>query len=262
MMKTLEEFISYLIEQIGQPYLWGGQHTALTPANYKTVIHKKESGRGGYTGGPTYEEAAIDFCEKKFKEGYDILYAYDCSGLGMYWLQNVKKLYRSDMNANTMMSKCELTTEKPKKGYWVFRLDGNRASHIGYMINDQYLVEAKGRKYGVVKTKFKAKDWAKWGVPLIFKSQIVNPDPKPEPAPEPTGFVFRRILKYGCRGEDVKELKQLLYEAGYKTLTLNNPNYLSRTVKVVKEYQKANGLKVDGQAGPQTIGSLGGIYIK
>lgn len=259
-MSNLSEFISYLIDQIGQPYLWGGQHTALTPANYKTVIHKKEAGRGGYKDGISYEKAAIDFCEKKFKEGYDILYAYDCSGLGMYWLQNVEKLYRSDMNANTMMSKCELTTIKPKKGYWVFRLDGRRAVHIGYMVNDTYLVEAAGRRYGVVKTRFKSSNWDKWGIPLIFKSQIVDPV-DPEPTPEPTGFVFKRVLKFGSKGEDVKQLKQLLYEAGYKSLTLNNPNYLSKTVTVVKSYQKANGLKVDGQAGPQTIRSLGGIYI-
>jgi hypothetical protein len=257
---NLSDFITYLNEQIGQPYLWGGQHTKLTPENYKTVIHKVEKDSGGYDG-LTYEQAVIEFCEKLFKKGQKVLYAYDCSGLGMYWLQNIKKLYKSDMNANGMMSKCELHIDQtPKKGWWVFRLNdkSSRAVHIGYMIDDKYLVEAKGRKYGVVKTKFAKKKWHKWGIPDIFKSQILDSESENH---NEDRFVFNRILKYGCRGEDVKQLKQLLYEHGYKSLSRSNPNYLSKTVSVVKQYQKDNGLAVDGKAGPQTIASLGGIYI-
>ena len=33
----LNDFIEYLKEQLGQPYLWGGQHTKLTPENYISV---------------------------------------------------------------------------------------------------------------------------------------------------------------------------------------------------------------------------------
>ena len=252
----IEEFINYLKDQIGQPYLWGGQHTKLTPETYKSTIHRVEKNRGGYDDGLLYEQAVIDFCEKQFDEGKDILYAYDCSGLGMYWLQNLKHLYRSDMSANSMMKKCELHPDQtPKKGWWVFRYKKNtqNASHIGYMINDQYLYEAKGRRYGVVKTRFVKKNWDTWGIPIVFKSQI--DDFKND------GFIFTRTLKYGSKGEDVKQLKQLLYEHGYKSLTLNNPYYKSKTVSVIKNYQKANGLTIDGKAGPQTITSLGGNYI-
>lgn len=77
----------------------------------------------------------------------------------------------------------------------------------------------------------------------------------------PEGFVFNRILKYGCKGDDVKELKRLLVEADYLGITPDNPNYKSKTVTVVKRYQKDHGLTVDGKAGPETITSLGGIYI-
>ena len=85
----LNEFIKYLTEQIGQPYLWGGQHTKLTPDNYVEIIHKREDGRGKYADGTTYAEASIAFCKKKFDQGATVLYAYDCSGLGMYWIQNI-----------------------------------------------------------------------------------------------------------------------------------------------------------------------------
>ena len=84
---------------------------------------------------------------------------------------------------------------------------------------------------------------------------------KEEASEEPEGFVFNRILKYGCEGDDVKELKRLLVEAGYSGITLDNPNYKSKTVTVVKRYQQDHGLTVDGKAGPETIRSLGGVYI-
>ena len=181
----LNEFIKYLKEQVGEPYLWGGQHTKLTPDNYIRVIEKKESGRGKFPDGTSYAQAAIDFCKKKFDSGATVLYAYDCSGLGCYWLYNLTHLYKCDVNANTMMGRCEMRTEQPKKGWWVFRLDGKRASHIGYMVDEEYLIEAKGRKYGVVKTKFRAKDWNCWGIPKVFEKEI-EPGPEPEP-PHPIG---------------------------------------------------------------------------
>lgn len=182
----LNEFISYLNEQIGQPYLWGSQHTKLTPENYKEVIHKKEAGRGSYPDGETYEEAAIKFCEKKFAEGATELYAYDCSGLGVYWIVNLNHLWPSDVNANTMMGRCvDLDTpEPPEKGWWVFRTDDKgKATHIGYMIDNEYLIEAKGRRYGVVKTKWREGQWSCWGIPKIFEDEIRHPEPPDPPTP-------------------------------------------------------------------------------
>jgi hypothetical protein len=98
----------------------------------------------------------------------------------VYWLYNLKHLYKSDVNANTMMGRCKLVTTPPRRGYWVFKLSGKRATHIGYMISDTELIEAKGRAYGVTKTTFRAKDWSCWGIPKVFESEIVDP-PEPEP---------------------------------------------------------------------------------
>ena len=185
----LNEFIKYLNEQIGQPYLWGGQHTRLTPDTYEAIIHKREDGRGGYKDGTSYADASIAYCKSLFDMGLTELFAYDCSGLGMYWLQNVKHIYKGDANANTMMGRCsDLTrTDPPKKGWWVFRQDDSgKATHIGYMVDDEWLVEAKGRKYGVVVTKFAAKDWSVWGIPDVFYDEIAHPEPVPPEPPTPT----------------------------------------------------------------------------
>ncbi len=182
----LSEFVQYLVDQIGQPYVWGGQHLKLTPDNYIKTIEKKEAGRGGYPDGTSYADAAIAYCKKKFDAGATVLYAYDCSGLGMYFLQNLKKIYKSDMNANRMMSKCELTETAPKKGYWVFRVSNGKATHIGYMVTDTELIESKGRKYGVTKTKFKSSAWSCWGIPECFKDEIIDPPVPPVPPEPPT----------------------------------------------------------------------------
>lgn len=191
----LDEFVEYLKGQLGQPYVWGGQHTKLTPENYVAVIEKREAGRGGYPDGTTYAQAAIDFCKAKFDEGATVLYAYDCSGLGCYWLYNLTHLYKGDVNANTMMNRCELRAdEAPNRGWWVFRLDGKKASHIGYMIDDQTLIEAKGRKYGVVKTKFREKDWDCWGIPQVFAEELES-QPEPIPEPEPPSPVSERVVE-------------------------------------------------------------------
>ena len=207
MDKTVNGFIEYLKAQVGEPYLWGGQHTRLTPENYVRIIERKEADRGGYTGGPSYADAAIDFCKKKFEKGAKVLYAYDCSGLGCYWLDNLTHLYRCDVNANTMMNRCELKTELPRKGWWVFRLNGKRASHIGYMIDDEYLIEAKGRKYGVVKTRFREKDWACWGIPRVFENELT---PTPEPEPEPPARQVEVLGKsVNVRNRDSKKGKIL-----------------------------------------------------
>lgn len=177
----LSEFNLYLTEQLTMPYLWGGQHTKLTPDNYKVVICRKESNEDR-------QKLVMAYCEKMFTAGYSVVYAYDCSGLGVYWLQNVKHIWKSDVNANTMMGRCVDVgrTEPPEKGWWVFRLNGKKAVHIGYMIDDEYLIEAKGSRYGVVKTKWREKDWDCWGIPKVFEDEIRGnvPDPDPEPDPE------------------------------------------------------------------------------
>lgn len=74
-----------------------------------------------------------------------------------------------------------------------------------------------------------------------------------------TRYVFTANIKYGNKGEQVKELKRLLNNNGAK-LTITNANYLGSTRAAVKRFQKAKKLKVDGIAGPLTIRALGGTY--
>ena len=172
----LSDFISYLESQVGQPYLWGGQHTKLTPYTYIDIIERKETSAQN-------AEDAIAYCKNLFDNGASVLYAYDCSGLGMYYLQNVTNTYSHDMSANGMMGECEMADE-PKRGYWVFRLNDGKATHIGYMVSDTEVIHAKGRKYGVTNEKYKKSYWHTCGIPKCIDFEEPEPQPEP-PTPEP-----------------------------------------------------------------------------
>lgn len=190
-LAQLNAFLSYVDAQYGiatiggttygQPYVGGAQHLRLTPGDYQAIIHNKEDGSGSYPGGLTFEQAAKDYCARLFDAGLTELYAYDCSGLGMYWLQNVEHIYPTDYNANIMMGKCTLYRDDPARGWWVFLVNANgRATHIGYMVDNTHVVEAKGRMWGVTKSVFNRRLWNKWGIPKIWEGVIPAPgDPHP-----------------------------------------------------------------------------------
>ena len=197
---SISLYNDYLISCVGMPYLWGGQHTKLTPANYETVIDRHEDDGKGYTvkNGviiETYNAAAKAFCKKLFDKGYTVLYAYDCSGLGMYWLQNVMRILTSDINANALWHHCE-DAEKPHNGYWVFRVKDQKkprkqqvASHIGFCVEidgAMHIIHAKGRKYGVVDELWKETKgyWHYIGVPDCMDFSEAQQPPEQEPVEE------------------------------------------------------------------------------
>lgn len=178
----LSDFIDYLEKQVGQPYLLGGQHTKLTPYTYIDIIERKETSAQN-------AEDAIAYCKNLFDNGASVLYAYDCSGLGMYYLQNVTNTYSHDMSANGMMGECEKADE-PKNGCWVFRLNDGKATHIGYMVSDTEVIHAKGRKFGVTKERWKKSYWHCTGIPKCIDFE---PEPQPEPPEPPTPTIKIKV---------------------------------------------------------------------
>ena len=63
-------------------------------------------------------------------------------------------------------------------------------------------------------------------------------------------------IKYGMKGDDVKNLQTTLNNSGYN-LDVDG-NFGSQTLDAVKDYQSKNNLTVDGMVGPQTSASLWG----
>ena len=175
----LNAFIAYLEQQwnfmtiggviYGQPYVWGGQHLKLTPSTYISIINNKESNADD-------RRHAKAYCKRLFDNGATELFAYDCSGLGMYFWLDLQNEFDSDKTADGMMRACTLYPDTPKRGWWVFKLTSTgRAYHVGYMVDNTHVIEAYGRSEGVIKTVFSKSIWKKWGIPKILKGVILAP---------------------------------------------------------------------------------------
>ena len=81
--------------------------------------------------------------------------------------------------------------------------------------------------------------------------------PMPSPSTAPINFISPeetakyKTLTVGTNDPDVARLKERMYELGYfKNKTVNN-TFTATTAEYVKEFQRVNGLKVDGIASPE-----------
>lgn len=64
------------------------------------------------------------------------------------------------------------------------------------------------------------------------------------------------LSKYGSRGNEVKQIQTKLKRWGYYNGSVDGI-FGSQTLQAVKSFQKANGLSVDGIAGPKTLAAMG-----
>ncbi|KLU59185.1 spore cortex-lytic enzyme precursor [Peptococcaceae bacterium CEB3] len=69
------------------------------------------------------------------------------------------------------------------------------------------------------------------------------------------GALGDRLLSRGTNGSDVREMQAKLIQLGYPVGPLDG-KFGSRTENAVRKFQQDHGLKVDGIAGPKTIGEL------
>lgn len=115
--------------------------------------------------------------------------------------------------------------------------------HIGLFIGDDTVIEAKGTKWGVVTSK--PDHWDEWGeLTAVDYSDY----------PEEVIPMIHPTLRKGDRGDEVKDLQTLLNKCGY-ILDVDGA-FGSKTEEAVKDFQRQNGLTVDGIVGPKTWEAL------
>lgn len=213
----LQNFIDYLEARarIRAAYVWGGQgERGLTDAQ----IRRMESTE-------VNAQRVIKYRNKLIAEGMapEAIEYYDCSGIGIRYLKDILRVLSYDTTADGLMGFCEsLRRDQLRRGDWVFRVYASgakkgRAYHIGYIVDDALnVVEAKGRDEGVVKRPINASGpayWNAYGRPSFFRAEIIAVAPVVTPAP-----VIDRVIKLtspNMRGDDVRQLQQMLTDAGY-----------------------------------------------
>ena len=264
-MNNLSDFLSYLQTQAdnGSIYVWGAQGQVAT----NSLIEQRETST-------VNKNRAKKLLQKRLSAGYDPkkILAFDCSGLGMYFLQNYSKLIVCDLNANGLKGQCTMVSlGELKKGDWVFRLytsgtNKGRAHHIGYVVDDALnVIESKGRDDGVVKRSLNASGYGYWnayGRPILFAQEINAQPVQAEPAP--AGWSLARVLKKTSplmSGNDVASVQKALIQKGYSCgRTGADGFYGDNTAAAVKAFQKTSGLTADGKTGKYTCRALGGEW--
>ncbi|MEA4969903.1 MAG: peptidoglycan-binding protein [Candidatus Pelethousia sp.] len=253
----LNKFISYLEEQVRNHsvYVWGGQGEQGRQVS-EAWIRKRENSTANAA-------RAIAFWRKQVLAGYgDVLRAFDCSGLAVYFLLK-EGLLSNDTTADGLMRKCaRISQGELRRGDFVFKVDAKgKAYHVGYIVDDALnVIEAQGRDTGVIKSSLKG--WNAYGRPPFFNAVVTPtpvPTPTPAPTPAPTPVPKSRVLmlvKPYLQGVDVAELQTALKKRGYAVGTIDGV-FGPQADKALRKFQKAAKLVPDGKAGPKTYAALG-----
>lgn len=274
MSKTNTGLVEYAKAQLGLPYWYGCFGQTSTEALYNS---KKKQYPSFYT--------ASDY---KLQYGKKV---HDCIGLikGYLWSDTPTSTpkYNSaqDVNADGMLTRCKekgnISTIPELPGVLVFS-----PQHVGVYIGNGYVIEARGHKYGVVKTKLSERGWKNWGkCPWIeygeAKKETVHVSDKNlilafQKAAIADGVQLPKYGADGVYGKETEEAmkqcivkKRLVYK--YKNCTKLIQELLgftgsdvdgkcgTQTMIAIKKFQKKNGLTADGCCGINTWKVLLGV---
>lgn len=250
----LSAFIAYLEDQVKNHsiYVWSAQGEGYNVIS-DAWIKKMETS-------DVNAQRAINFWHKQVAAGYGkVLKAFDCSGLGMSWLE--KNMKTPDLTAQGMYSTlCDpIKKNQLKRGDWVFKKNSSGSiSHIGYIVDKELnVIEAKGRDDGVVKRPIKATTWSVYGRPKMFTRDINGGG---------DDWVVTRVLREGQKGDDVQEMKRRLTEKGFsKNMSYKDNTFGKATKENVIAYQKSlwpnDPKEWDGIAGRKTLTALGAVCV-
>lgn len=170
-------------------------------------------------------------------------------------------------SADYYKKKGQFHTKDPQPGDQIFFLDSaGDVAHTGivYKVDNLYVYTVEGNTSttagvisngGCVAKKHYALDYSR----IYGYGRPAYDEEKEETKKETEGVftVEMRVLKYGSEGNDVKALQILLMgnacPCGKRGA---DGNFGISTENAVKEYQRKKKLQVDGEAGPETWGSL------
>ena len=243
--KTSTGLVAYVKAQLGRPYWYGTYGQTATEE-----LHKSK--RRQY---PTYYLWANDYPQQYGQR------VHDCSGLIKGYLMsdsaNAEPVYNKayDYSANGLRKACKekggIDTMPDEPGVLVFY-----SGHVGVYIGGGEVIEARGHKYGVIKTKLSARGWKWWG-----KHPNIDYTGKDKEATKVE--ITLTVLRKGMKDDPaIKPLQRQLKAMGYKgkdgKALVVDGSYGGNTKYAVEKFQAAHGLDVDGVTGEQTYTALYG----
>lgn len=152
----------------------------------------------------------------------------------------------------------------PEVGDQIFFRGTTDIGHTGIVVKvtDKYVYTVEGNVNKEVKARSYAKSNAKiagYGRPnweLAAGLPDTNPEPSPAPStiPAPTSH---STLHLGSKGTEVREMQNKLILHGFSLPRYGaDADFGAETEAAVRNFQRANGLEVDGICGPKTWAAL------
>ena len=168
MLKNVDvnNFIKLLDAQVDTGiYVWGGNGEDLCQmADPVKWISGKEDSAKDY-------KRVLQLYEKRCAAGKNPIRAFDCSGL-IYWALSTLGIITKDINSRGLYSKCKKIDETDLvRGDLVFIYDDAACKivHVGAYVGDGYVIDARGRDVGVVRTKLSSRKFNRFGrLPGVF----------------------------------------------------------------------------------------------
>ena len=146
--------MDYITKQLGRPYWYGTFGRKASQAIY-------DYNRKRYPAYYTDTDFASQYGQK----------VHDCIGLlkGYMWCKdaddtNPKYLDNGmpDLSADGFYNHCKRKSSNMKEMPEVVGLAVFMSGHVGFYIGNGWVIEARGHRYGVVKTKLSERAWKRW----------------------------------------------------------------------------------------------------
>lgn len=244
-MSKPEEITRLAESLIGSPYVYGTWGQTCTPALRKRYAsYRPEQKEITYKRCPVLSEKqkSCDGCKFQGK------LAFDCRGFTHYCLEKSWISIEGGSVGNQWNNKSNWAEKgdiaaMPDLVCCVFiKKAGGSWSHTGLHVGGGRIihcsVEVKEEQLGT------ARSWTHYAIPTgLYTSEEIK---------EAHKGGFTRMLKKGMQGEDVRDLQQMLADAGFSCGKIDGI-FGNNTEAAVKAFQAMNALKADGIAGPQTL---------
>lgn len=171
----METYIEYLNAQVDRAiYVRGAQgQNVLAKPDPEAWIREMETTRRSDYAQHVEEynrnaDRAIALFRQRRAAGINPIRAFDCSGLPMYYAQDLHEIVPKDYNAAGIYSKlCQKIDGVPSvRGQLIFRSPSGPASgitHMGTYIGNGQIIESRGRDYGVIRRAYNENDWTHTG---------------------------------------------------------------------------------------------------
>lgn len=218
-------------------YIWGKAGTIWTAEKQRALKRSyeasgKEELRYSATYGGKWIGHRVADCSGLFAWAFSELGGSIYHGSDTIWRRYLSK--RGELKDGL---RSDGTIPRPGTAVFLHNKKTGKRSHIGLYAGDGICIEAKGTQAGVVTSPLS--HWDEWGE---LAGVSYGPD---------TEVVLVDTLRRGSRGPEVAVIQERLNQLGYDC-GISDGVYGAITEAAVMRFQAAEGLTVDGIAGPAT----------